>query len=371
MIALLPDEETPSIVAARSADIPVGPRLLSRSTRLIAISEEAAKLAELYGRRPVCLEVDRVNWRFRWCCVDALVAGVELRLRLGDADLAVGLADLGLFGAAGDVAVAELPPTLRAAYLNGLGASLWRELERMTGCAVEVMGVQVNCALPARPDCMGFEIGLDPGGMGTRGFLRSMGSDLQRILSEASRREMGHASVPASICIRWAAVVGNTTLPLAEARALEEQDIVVIDDARGATDSLSCWLGAGPSRRFAGRAILRRGGHLHMVKFTTKEQIIMTNIDAHAATDEAVFDDITVSLRFELVQWNASLAEVANLAPGSVIDLGERIDEKSVSVWVEQRCIGKGQLVAIGERLGVRLLSVFPGRVAAKAEQGT
>jgi flagellar motor switch/type III secretory pathway protein FliN len=30
-------------------------------------------------------------------------------------------------------------------------------------------------------------------------------------------------------------------------------------------------------------------------------------------------------------------------------------------VWVEQRCIGRGQLVAIGERLGVRLLSVFAG----------
>jgi type III secretion protein Q len=75
----------------------------------------------------------------------------------------------------------------------------------------------------------------------------------------------------------------------------------------------------------------------------------------------AGFDDIPVSLRFELAQWNASLAEVGNLAAGAVIDIGQRIDEHAVSVWVEQRCIGKGQLVAIGERLGVRLVSVFNG----------
>jgi type III secretion protein Q len=64
-------------------------------------------------------------------------------------------------------------------------------------------------------------------------------------------------------------------------------------------------------------------------------------------------------LRFELAQWTASLGEIGSLAPGAVLDLGQRLDDHAVSIWVEQRCIGKGQLVAIGERLGVRLLSVF------------
>ena len=34
-------------------------------------------------------------------------------------------------------------------------------------------------------------------------------------------------------------------------------------------------------------------------------------------------------------------------------------------MWVEHRCIGKGQLVAIGDRLGVRLTSVFGAPVAS------
>ena len=97
-----------------------------------------------------------------------------------------------------------------------------------------------------------------------------------------------------------------------------------------------------------------------MIEVTTKGQVTMTNPDADLVIpDDTGFDQISVSLRFELARWEASLAEVANLAAGAIIDLGQRVDEQSVSVWVGQRCIGKGQLVAIGERLGVRLLSVF------------
>ena len=88
----------------------------------------------------------------------------------------------------------------------------------------------------------------------------------------------------------------------------------------------------------------------------------MTPTDAgDSPGQESGFDEIPVSLRFEVAQWQASLGEMAKLAAGTVIDLGRRVDEQSVTVWVEQRCIGKGQLVAIGERLGVRLLSVFAG----------
>jgi type III secretion protein Q len=76
-------------------------------------------------------------------------------------------------------------------------------------------------------------------------------------------------------------------------------------------------------------------------------------------------DDIPVSLRFEVAQWHATLSEVSALAPGTIIDLGQRVDAQSVTVWVGQRCIGRGELVAIGERLGVRLLSIFQGQSPA------
>lgn len=85
----------------------------------------------------------------------------------------------------------------------------------------------------------------------------------------------------------------------------------------------------------------------------------MTNREMESAgAHEGAFDDVPVVLRFELAHWQAPLSEMAQLAPGAVIDLGHRIDSQSVAVWVGQRCIGRGQLVALGERLGVRILSL-------------
>jgi type III secretion protein Q len=333
---------------------------LSRSPWLLSVSEQAAALARLYGRGALLHTIDDTRWRFRWRCILTPLKGVEIRLRIGGLEAAVLLEDLGPFGCAVDLIRPELPATLRAAYLTGLGVSLWRELETLTERAVEVVAVQPDSTMGPTPDCVGFEIGVDPRGVSTRGFLRPIHPDLQDVLLQVSQREMADLPLPVGLHIRWSAVVGSTALGAGEVRALEEQDIVVIDNATYAADGLNCWLGAGATRRYAGRAMLRRDGQLQLIEFTSKGQVIMANSDADAAlSDEIGFEDIPVSLRFELVRWEAPLAELASLRAGAIIDLGQRIDEQSVTVWVEQRCIGKGQLVAVGERLGVRLLSVL------------
>jgi type III secretion protein Q len=356
--------------AGSAAGIAASP--LSRSPQLLNISEQAATLARLYGRGALRRTIDNTRWRFRWRCISTPLTGVEVRLRIGRAEVAVLLEDLGPFGAAIDVTRAGLPAELRAAYLNGLGAALWPEIEALTQRAVEVLEVQPQSTMGLTPDCIGFEVGLDPNGAATRGLLRPIHSDLDDILAEVSRREMPAVALPPGLRIRWAAVVGSTGLTAGEVRALEEQDIVVIEQAVYAADGLACSLGAGPKRHYAGRAMLRRGGQLQIIQFTTKGQATMTHSNADAALpEETDFDDIPVSLRFELAHWDASLADVANLAAGSIIDLGQRVDEQSVSVWVEQRCIGTGQLVAIGERLGVRLLSVFAGGTLREPKPST
>jgi type III secretion protein Q len=253
--------------------------------------------------------------------------------------------------------------------LNGLGAPLWEELETLTQLALEVLEVGPDSNMTVSPECLGFELGRDLSGPATRGFLGFIDPDpernaeLLRSLAEVSQREMRDSPpLPTHFRLRWAAVAGTTKLSAAEVRGLEEQDVVLIEDVSRTPNSLECWLGVGPARRFAGRMTLRTG-QLQLVHFGNGGKMNMTRTDTDAAPlEEAGFGEIPVSLRFELAQWNASLAEMANLAPGAVIDLGQRVDEHAVSVWVEQRCVGKGQLVAIGERLGVRLLSIFTGQ---------
>jgi type III secretion protein Q len=347
------------------------PTPLSDSAQLVRISDQAMELARLYGRGPLHCSIDDTTWLFRWRSLTEPITGVELHLRVGDATVTVGLETLTAFGCAADVTNRELPARLRAPYLNGIGVALWQRLEAMTERAVQVLEVHSDSVLEPIAEHLGFEIGRAARGPIVRGFLQVTDTDsrrrreLQRVLSETSLREMSPAPLPSHLRLRWSAVVGSTSLPTSEVCELEEHDVILIDDAKPAANALSCWLGVGPTRRYAGRLAWRKGGQLQMVQFGTGGGTNMSSDVEAAPAQQAGFDEIPVNLRFELAQWNASLAEVGNLAPGAVVDIGERIDEHAVSVWVEQRCIGKGQLVAIGERLGVRLVSVFAGLPAA------
>jgi type III secretion protein Q len=359
---------TPDVIPVHDV-MATSPTPLGESAQLLRISAQALEMARLYGRGPLSCSIEDTTWLFRWRYLTEPLTGVELHLRVGGTTVVVGLETLSAFGSAADVTRAGLPAGLRAAYLNGIGVALWRQLEAMTERAVEVLEVRPDSALEPTAEDLGFEIGQTPRGPGVRGFLRLSDTDLrrrrelERVLLETSLREMA-APLPTHPCLRWAAVVGSTRLSIAEVRGLEEHDVVLIDDAKPTPNALSCWLGAGPARRYAGRLAWRSGGQLQMLQFGIGGGTKMgSDIDA-APAQLTAFDDIPVSLRFELAQWNASLAEIANLAAGAVLEIGQRIDEHAVSVWVEQRCIGKGQLVAIGERLGVRLVSVFADGVS-------
>ena len=352
---------------------------LSASPRLLVLSERAVALAPLYGLGAI-RRSGGCHWRFRWECITGSMSGVRIRLRLGGTEVMLGIEDLSPFGAAVDAARSEVPAVLRAAYLNGLGALFWGELESLTQLAVEVLEVTPDSNMTISAECLGFKVGHHPSGPATRGILEftdpdpERSAELVRVLLEVSQHEMSDTPpLPAHFHLRWAAVAGTTRLPVAEVCALEEQDVILIEEVSRTTNSFDCWLGVGPARRFAGRLTLRQG-QLQLVEFGTGGKMNMTRTDSDTAPlEEAGFGEIPVSLRFELAQWNASLTEMANLAPGAVIDLGKRVDEHAISVWVEQRCIGKGQLVAIGERLGVRLLSVFAGQTPTEGtdQKGT
>jgi type III secretion protein Q len=337
---------------------------LERSRHLLRISESGSALARLYGLGPLCVTVGGEIWRFQWRCLVGPMSGALCRVRIGDTEVLVGLESLSTFGAAAEIETA-IPALLHVAYLNGLGDSVWRELEALTQQAIDVFEVRLDESLDPDAECLGFEVGRDPEGPATRGVVRFVGTDaarnaeLQSLLTAVSRREMRAAPVRSELSLRWVVEVGRTSLAVADVRGLEEQDVVLLDDVKPTSNGLHCRLNVGAARSHAGYVLLRKGGQLQMIQFGRIGDSEMSSDTEAPVTAEAGFDDIPVSLRFEVAQWNASLAEVSQLAPGAVIDLRQRVDEQAVSVWIEQRCIGKGQLVAIGERLGVRLLSVF------------
>jgi type III secretion protein Q len=74
-----------------------------------------------------------------------------------------------------------------------------------------------------------------------------------------------------------------------------------------------------------------------------------------ADTFEHALDDIDVPVRFEIDTARLSLDALAALEPGQVITLDTRLIEANVIISCHGQRIGSGQLVAVADRLGVRI----------------
>ncbi|MDR7149945.1 type III secretion protein Q [Hydrogenophaga palleronii] len=77
-------------------------------------------------------------------------------------------------------------------------------------------------------------------------------------------------------------------------------------------------------------------------------------------------EDLQVPVAFEIDSARVSLGELACLGEGSVIELDVGLMEASVRLVCHGQTIGQGQLVAVGEQLGVRIVQMGPLGSTAK-----
>lgn len=74
-------------------------------------------------------------------------------------------------------------------------------------------------------------------------------------------------------------------------------------------------------------------------------------------SDKLTANDIPVELIVEVAALNLSVQKLLELAPGNLLDLGLNPDA-NVHLVVNGRVIGKGELLKIGETIGVRILQI-------------
>ncbi|MDX5360210.1 MAG: type III secretion system cytoplasmic ring protein SctQ [Alphaproteobacteria bacterium] len=91
----------------------------------------------------------------------------------------------------------------------------------------------------------------------------------------------------------------------------------------------------------------------------------MTTHDGPPATEPVTggetagsLDDLPVTLIFELSRKEIAVSELSALGPGYVVDLGVPITEP-VTILGGGRRIGKGELVRVGQNVGIRILRLF------------
>jgi flagellar motor switch protein FliN/FliY len=74
------------------------------------------------------------------------------------------------------------------------------------------------------------------------------------------------------------------------------------------------------------------------------------NLDRHL--------DISVEISVEIGRTKLTIGELLALSKGSIIELN-KIAGESVDIYVNDKLLGKGEIVLVNERLGVRIMEIL------------
>lgn len=173
-------------------------------------------------------------------------------------------------------------------------------------------------------------------------------------------RSLEGLRVPVSFC------VGKTQIRLREVRSVEPGDIIGIEEwsSSGAALLVTAELGGPAGRTLVG---LAEGSRitLHQVKDPAMTQELTAD---GAAQDEGQLpldrlDALEVTLRFEVGELAVSLGELRSVRTGHVFELGQELNRSPVRILAHGNVLGKGYLVAVGDRLGVRVSEFAPSEL--------
>nr|WP_246413182.1 type III secretion system cytoplasmic ring protein SctQ [Methylobacterium brachythecii] len=185
---------------------------------------------------------------------------------------------------------------------------------------------------------------------------------LLRLIESAAPKPAEIAAIPLPLVL----VGGTTRLSLAQLKSLHVGDAVLPDTWHPDRDEVIAVLGEGfvaaattdrhrTRLKAAFRPIAREGApaieDAGMVQDTAPD-------GATAVGSEAGIDAIDVTMRFELGRQSVAIGELKTIGEGHVFDLG--LDPADpIEVSVNGAAIGRGEIITIGERLGVRLVRLY------------
>lgn len=181
-------------------------------------------------------------------------------------------------------------------------------------------------------------------------------AQLGRLLDKSEKRAAGFPldlPVPASLW-RGAVMVGAGDL-----QSLRPGDVVLLDEIENQAASALIVIGdrlvapvefTGPGARLIARPVPVAG---------SKWEWIMNNAtDSVQTLEDSDLDGLPVTLVFELGRTALPLGDVKQLAPGAIVPLPE-VTKETVDVIANGKRVGRGEIVRIGESLGVRVIRMF------------
>ncbi|AKJ32087.1 type III secretion system cytoplasmic ring protein SctQ [Caldimonas brevitalea] len=161
--------------------------------------------------------------------------------------------------------------------------------------------------------------------------------------------------------------LGHTQITLREVGSIRPGDIIGIESwaSSGAALVVTAELGGAGGRELVG---LAEGSRITLTQSRDRTMNRDTAAPAGPADDTANLpidrlDALEVSLRFEVGDLSLSLGELRAIRAGHVFDLGQPLNRSPVRILAHGNVLGKGYLVAVGDRLGVRVSEFAPGEI--------
>jgi type III secretion protein Q len=368
-------------LTARAATI----SLLGDTTLLPRLVPEAARaLRRAYAwPRPFALEAGGAAYALHWDFNARLAEGAprRYRFRLGPASgwlLLEPLAERELIGDAADPAV---PDAIRCALVADALAPVCNALARLTRHEAMLLAPE-HAETPAETDGVA-ELRFSVSKVGQNGSAdwRTHGAlqfDDARFLALAcpadpppptlGPHDFDTLTVPLSFCI------GTTRLTQQELKGLQHGDIIAIECWKSAGTGLTC------HATTRGTPGIRLNACVLGVAITI-EQIQGTAVtaatptpDQHASPGDEdnpaaalPLDSLEVTTSFELERRTLTLAQLKALRPGFVLELDQPLNQGVIRILANGTLVGHGHLIAVGNKLGVRVAELAPGAAQSPA----
>jgi type III secretion protein Q len=255
----------------------------------------------------------------------------------------------------------ELPPAVRGAALEASLESLLERVDHFSGARSVIERVEdrrtkqpsqaaLILRLKRRTDSLACRAALHTDAVG----LEWLAARLGRLPGRGTRR-LDHLPVAAPI------ELGHLTITQAEMRALTPLDILLpqTDEDRSVQEIRLCF---GDHLSLTGRLTAPDRVLITTLTTTQEEPSPMPPTDTEpptAAPDTLPVSEVPVTLVFELGQTHLTMGELGQVQPGYTFQLSDAVErDRPVTIKANGIPVGRGEIVQIDDRLGIRIRSL-------------
>ncbi|WP_167514788.1 type III secretion system cytoplasmic ring protein SctQ [Mesorhizobium intechi] len=285
------------------------------------------------------------------CAVGFSVGDVAGHLRLP-----LSVVERGLAGVDGAVDMKRLAPAQAALLLEATFEGDLEWIEDRLGERIAITSLAPGDAVPSEtPFAFVLTSKVETIGCVLTASDAGLPARIGRLLDELGKtRRPVPAEFPLPVCLRR----GPLVITLGELQSLQADDVVLFDDT--AEEGVAALIIS--EHLFAPVALTAAGPQLlaapTAISGSNWEWTMNQNTSPPDTLEESTLDELLVALAFEIGRTAMPLGEVRQLAPGAIVSLADAA-EATVDILANGRRVGRGEIVRIGENLGVRIVRMF------------